>query len=58
MFAESFVHGRPLIVSILIALGVGLAIGMTNGFLITVVGVNALITTIGTMSIMRAFASS
>jgi ribose transport system permease protein len=56
MFAESFVHGHPLIVSILIALGVGLAIGVTNGFLITVVGVNALITTIGTMSITRAFA--
>ncbi len=56
MFAESFVHGRPLIVSILIALGVGLAIGMINGFLITVVGVNALITTIGTMGITRAFA--
>jgi ribose transport system permease protein len=56
VFAESFVHNNPLIVSILLSLGVGLLIGVTNGFLITVVGVNALITTIGTMSITRAFA--
>jgi ribose transport system permease protein len=56
MFAQSFVNGNPLIVSILIALGTGLAIGLANGFLITVIGVNALITTIGTMSITRAFA--
>src|SRR5438128_2389154 len=56
VFAQSFVHGNPLIVSILLALGVGVLIGVTNGFLITVIGVNALITTIGTMSITRAFA--
>lgn len=56
IFAQSFVHGNALIFSVLIALAVGCGIGITNGFLITVVGVNALITTIGTMSVTRAFA--
>jgi ribose transport system permease protein len=56
VFAHSFVSGNSLFVSILLALGVGVAIGMTNGFLVTVVGVNALITTIGMLSITRAFA--
>jgi ribose transport system permease protein len=56
MFAVSFVDGNPLIVSILIALGVGLGVGAVNGFLVTVVGINALITTIGTLGITRAFA--
>jgi ribose transport system permease protein len=55
-FAWSFVQGNPLIVSILLALGMGVVIGVANGFLVTVVGVNALITTIGTMSVTRAFA--
>ena len=56
VFAQSFVHNQPLIVSILAALGVGLAIGVTNGFLVTFIGINALITTIGTMGITRALA--
>jgi ribose transport system permease protein len=56
VFAWSFVNGNPLIVSILLALGMGVVIGVANGFLVTVVGVNALITTIGTMSVTRAFA--
>jgi ribose transport system permease protein len=56
IFANSFVDGNPVILSIFLALAVGTGIGVTNGFLITVVGVNALITTIGMMSITRAFA--
>jgi ribose transport system permease protein len=56
VFAHSFVNGHPLYISILLALGIGVVIGMTNGFLVTVVGVNALITTIGMLSITRAFA--
>ena len=56
MFAQSFVAGHPLVVSVLIAVGVGLGVGVLNGFLVTVIGINALITTIGTMGVMRAFA--
>jgi ribose transport system permease protein len=56
MFATSFVDGNSLMVSVLIALGVGIGVGAVNGFLVTVVGINALITTIGTLGITRAFA--
>ncbi len=56
VFAQSFVQNRPLVVSVLIALAVGLGVGALNGFLVTVIGINALITTIGTMGVMRAFA--
>jgi ribose transport system permease protein len=56
VFTQSFVHGQPLIVSILIAIAVGVGVGALNGFLVTVIGINALITTIGTMGVMRAFA--
>ena len=55
-FAESFVDGRPLVVSILVAVGVGVAVGAVNGFLVTVIGVNALITTIGMLGVTRALA--
>jgi ribose transport system permease protein len=56
MFAKSLTSGQSLAVSILIAVATGLAVGIINGFLVTVVGINALITTIGTMGVMRAFA--
>src|SRR5436305_157164 len=39
MFAQSFVHGSPLVVSVLIAVGVGLGVGVLNGFLVTVIGI-------------------
>jgi ribose transport system permease protein len=44
-------HGLALAVPIAMAAGVG--IGMLNGFLVTVIGVNALITTLGTLAIFR-----
>jgi ribose transport system permease protein len=56
MFATSFNAHDALIFSILIGLLVGVGVGATNGFLVTVVGINALITTIGMMGITRAFA--
>jgi ribose transport system permease protein len=56
MFAKSLTGGQPLAVSVLIAIATGLAVGILNGFLVTFVGINALITTIGTMGVMRAFA--
>ncbi|MBU6147413.1 MAG: ABC transporter permease [Actinomycetales bacterium] len=40
-------------VAVLIAVAAGLAIGVLNGFLVTVVGINALITTLGTLAIFR-----
>ena len=48
--------GIPL--GILVALVTGLGIGMLNGFLVTVVGVNALITTLGTLAIFRGLVLS
>ncbi|GLQ11422.1 sugar ABC transporter permease [Devosia yakushimensis] len=41
-----------------IAVIVGVGIGMLNGFLVTVVGVNALITTLGTLAIFRGLTLS
>lgn len=40
--------GLPIPVTILLVLIVGLAVGLLNGFLVSVVGINALIATIGT----------
>ncbi len=56
IFSESFVHNEPMVVTLGVSVLVGLGVGMLNGFLVTVVGINALITTIGTMTVMRAFA--
>lgn len=44
--------------AVLIAAASGLLIGVLNGFLVTVVGVNALITTLGTMAIFRGLTVS
>src|SRR3954468_18929382 len=44
MFAKSLTGGQPLAVSVLIAIATGLAVGILNGFLVTFVGINALIT--------------
>jgi len=44
-------HGVP--VAVLAAVGVGLAAGLVNGFLVTVVGINSLITTLGTLAVLR-----
>jgi ribose transport system permease protein len=39
--------------SVLIAVLAGLGIGMVNGFFVTVIGINALITTLGTLAVFR-----
>lgn len=44
---------NSLIVSIIVVVVVGLAFGLFNGVLITKVGINAFITTLGTMEIIR-----
>jgi ribose transport system permease protein len=38
------------------ALGLGLLIGLVNGFLVTIVGINSLITTLGTMAVLSGYA--
>jgi ribose transport system permease protein len=44
---------QGLAVAVPLAVAAGLGIGLLNGFLVTVVGVNALITTLGTLAIFR-----
>ncbi|GIF74438.1 ABC transporter permease [Asanoa siamensis] len=44
-----------LAAGVLVALLAGLALGVANGFLVTVVKVNALITTLGTLAVLRGF---
>ena len=43
-----YVSGTPLVLAIVIGLIAGLAIGLFNGFLVAVVGLNPFITTLGT----------
>ena len=45
--------GYPAPVGILVGCGVGLLAGAFNGFLVTRIGINALITTLGTLAIYR-----
>ena len=46
----------PLFVVILAGVAAGVAIGALNGFLVTVVGINSIITTLGTLAVFRGFA--
>jgi ribose transport system permease protein len=46
----------PMIVIILAALAVGAAIGALNGFLVSYVGINSIITTLGTLAVFRGLA--
>ena len=46
----------PMGVIIIAALIAGAAIGAINGFLVTVVGINSIITTLGTLAVFRGFA--
>ncbi len=47
--------GIPIPLGIIIGILVGAAIGAINGFFVTVVGVNSIITTLGTLAIFRGF---
>jgi ribose transport system permease protein len=47
--------GHGLALAVVLALLAGLALGVLNGFLVTVVEVNALITTLGTLAVFRGF---
>ena len=46
----------PMFVVILAALAVGAAIGALNGFLVSYVGINSIITTLGTLAVFRGLA--
>ncbi len=46
-------HGLSTGLGVLLVLAVGLGIGVINGFFVTVVGVNALITTLGMLAVLR-----
>ena len=49
-------ESHSLAVGIIVAFAVGIAAGLANGFLVTVVGVNALITTLGMLSVLSGLA--
>jgi ribose transport system permease protein len=51
--AAYFAARSGLSVAVPLAVGAGLLVGLLNGFLVTVVGINALITTLGTLAIFR-----
>jgi ribose transport system permease protein len=55
-FAYLITHGWATGLALVATIGLGLACGMLNGFLVTVVGINALITTLGTLSIFTGLA--
>ena len=49
-------EGHPMPLAIVVAFAVGSLAGAVNGFLVTVVGVNALITTLGMLSVLSGLA--
>ena len=55
-FAYLLTHGYSQWVAVLAAIGLGMAGGILNGFLVTVIGINALITTLGTLAIFSGLA--
>jgi ribose transport system permease protein len=50
--ASALSSGTPVVVAILIGVGIGLGIGIANALIITRFGVNAVITTLGTATIL------
>jgi ribose transport system permease protein len=49
-------QGGSELLYVLAAIGVGLGIGVANGFLVTVVGINSIITTLGMLAVLRGLA--
>jgi rhamnose transport system permease protein len=52
----SFRNGMPFEMAIVVGLLVGIACGLLNGYLVTVVGLPSLAVTIGTLALFRGFA--
>jgi ribose transport system permease protein len=55
--AQALVHGTAVPFAILIAVGVGVAVGLVNALLVTRLGVNAVITTLGVSIIITGIIS-
>lgn len=56
VFGFGLAAGDSTLLMIALALGLGLAIGVANGFLVTAIGVNSIITTLGAFFALRGFA--
>lgn len=48
--------GSGTVLMVCLAIAAGIAIGIANGFLVTVVGINSIITTLGTLAVLRGLA--
>ena len=55
-FAYLVTHGHSTLLAVPATIGLGMLGGILNGFLVTVIGVNALITTLGTLAIFSGLA--
>ena len=53
LMAYMTLHGHGIGPAVIVAVGAGVLVGIINGFLVTVVQVNALITTLGTLAAFR-----
>src|SRR5918911_2827155 len=54
--ADLMFHGMPAVPAVLIGLGLGLVVGLVNAFLITVIGLQPFIATLGMLSVIRGSA--
>ncbi len=54
--ADVLSHGVPTVLGILIGLGAGLLVGLVNGLVITVIGLQPFIATLGMLSVVRGAA--
>jgi ribose transport system permease protein len=50
-------HGAPLVVAILAGLGTGLAVGVVNGLLVTGIGIDSVVVTLGTTTLIAGVVS-
>lgn len=53
VFGELWIHGMSFWLAFLIGIGCGGLVGMINAFLVTVVGVNSFVTTLGTLNLAQ-----
>jgi ribose transport system permease protein len=50
------INGVPIWIAVILTLALGILIGIGNGLLVTIVGINPLVATLGTMSVTRGSA--